>query len=137
MNRKIYIASGLKNYLRVLDLRDKLLKYDISLTYDWADVFRVHMEEQIATGKIIEEDLEKIAITEYQGVVDCEAFLMIMPGGRGAHVELGLAYAMKKHIIILYDDGIVGELIAFHKLPGVERCKTEAGAIKRLLEILS
>lgn len=134
MNRKIYIASGLANYKRVLDLRDKLIKYGIELTYDWAEVFKKNTEYAIDTGTSIKEDLVTIAAAEYKAVVDCELLLFVSPGGRGTHFELGVAYSNKKPIIIFYDDDC--EPLAFHLLPGIERVHFEDKAIQRILSIL-
>jgi nucleoside 2-deoxyribosyltransferase len=134
MNKHIYIASGLGNYQRVLRLRDKLSEYGIWLTYDWADAFRTHLEEQAATGKVIEENLEAIAKTELQAVKDCHLLILIAPGGRGSHFELGVAFVLDKPIVILYDNP--KDKVAFHTLPGIERFLDEELLIKKVLEIV-
>lgn len=123
MNKKIYIASSLKNYKRVIYLRDKLAEYGIWLTYDWADKLNS-----------TEESLREIAEIEYKAVLDCHLLFFVCPSGRGGHFELGLAYAKNKPIVLLRDDN---EPIAFYLLPGIELVYSEKEAIELILELLT
>jgi nucleoside 2-deoxyribosyltransferase len=129
MSKKIYIASGLKNYSRVLEFRDILLKYDINLTYDWASVYQQHLK----SGKVEEDNLEEIASKELQGVLKCDLFLFISPAGRGGHFELGLAYAKNKPIVFCQESD---DMIAFYTLPGIKVTKTTDETIDHILMIL-
>lgn len=132
MEHKIYIASGLKNYNRVIELRDKLKKYDIYLTYDWAQKYK----EDLESGKTeAEEDWVKIAEMEYAAILDrkCSLFLLVTPAGRGSHFELGTAYTQGLPIVLLNEskDGI-----AFYTLPGIKEFEKEEDSIKEVLSIL-
>ena len=135
MNKKIYIASGLKNYLRVIELRDKLAEHGVWLTYDWAEKYKNHLEYIVETGVSVQENLEEIAQEEYQGVLDCHLLLFVCPAGRGSHFELGVAYTNNKPIIILQDNHY--DPIAFYTLPGVKRYNDEEIALKRILELVT
>jgi nucleoside 2-deoxyribosyltransferase len=126
MSQRIYIASALKNYTRVLDLRDKLIERGFVLTYDWAK------EWQKVSGSGVPESDERmaeIAQLEYEGVRDCDVFLCVLPAGRGGHFELGVAYALGKCIVIL-DETSGKDKIAFHLLPRIQRQVNEEYAIK-------
>lgn len=129
MNKKIYIGSGLKNYCRVLALRDRLSEYGIELTYDWAEIIRQHKEKGVEEDQ---NEWQAIACAEYIGVVDAAAVVLICPAGRGGHFELGVAYARDIPIILIEDD----DPIAFYYLPNIQRFKDEDDAINRLVEIL-
>lgn len=135
MAKKIYIASGLKNYKRVLELRDKFAEHGITLTYDWAESYRHHIENIVETGVAQEENLQEIAENEYKGVVDCDLFFMMCPAGRGGHFELGVAYAHKKPIVICYEDHY--EPIAFYMLPEICGFHSEDNAVDYVLEVLA
>jgi hypothetical protein len=140
MNKKIYIASGLKNFRRVLELRDKLAEYGIWLTYDWAGDIQKHLENSAKSDmpfieflKNMPEDLGEIARLEHQAVLDCHLLLFITPAGRGSHFELGLAYGAHKPIILL---GEKNDPIAFYSLPGIESHSDENKAIRRIVELV-
>lgn len=132
MTKKIYIASGLKNYNRVLELRDRFIKYGITLTYDWAEVYKKHIESEFSSGQ--QENLEEIAMKEYQAVLDCDLFFMLYPAGRGGHFEFGVAFTKVKPIIILHDSHY--DPIAFNKLPGIHNFSSENDAINFALGVL-
>lgn len=130
MDKKIYIASGLKNYNAVLELRDKFAEHDINLSYDWAKVYKEHLENNQG-----EEKLQEIAELEYKGIKDCDVFFLLCPGGRGSHFELGVAYSLNKTIVLSYEEDY--DPIAFYMLPGIKGFLSEDNAIEYVLEILN
>lgn len=129
LNKKIYIAGSLKNKNKVLELRDRLEECGIWLTYDWAGIIKKNEELGIKEG---EKDWEDIVKKEQVGVKSAEALLFVCPGGRGSHVELGMAYVYGIPIVLIEDDNPV----AFYMLPGIERFKNEDDAIKRIVELV-
>lgn len=84
---KIYIASRLTNIDNVRLLRDELIKREHEITYDWTE----HGSLQHSP-----EQWKEVATKELQGVLDADVVIVIMPGGRGTHVELGAALAIKQ-----------------------------------------
>jgi hypothetical protein len=96
---KFYIASGLENgsngvYARVKEIVERLGHV---VTYDWS----VH-------GAVWSEGVERIrevAIDEMCGVYEADVVLVVLPGGRGTHVELGMALAWNKPVILWSADG--------------------------------
>lgn len=134
MNKKIYVASGLNNYQQVLNIRDKFAEHGVTLTYDWAETYRRHVNE-LEQGNEQKENLHEIAAKEYEGVVNCDVFLMLCPAGRGGHFELGTAYAHKKPIVISCEDNY--DPIAFYTLPGITCFHSEENAFDFVLEVLT
>lgn len=127
MSRNIYIASSLKNYSRVLQLRDKLVERGFTITYDWAQAWK----EAVESGNTRESDeqLRLVAQMEYAAVCDCSTLLCVLPSGRGGHFELGAAYALGKNIVIL-DETSGADKIAFHTMPAIRVHNKEEDAIK-------
>ena len=88
---KIYVASSLYNKTNVKALYKYLAYLQCSITYDWTTHGGVNDEVS----------LKEIGLKEYQGVVDCDVLVMLMPARLGSHVELGIALALCKPIVII------------------------------------
>lgn len=133
-----YIATSLKNAEAHTEAR-KIFEGPISeasstprwhLTYDWT------------TGGKIEEDhlRPSIAIAEIEAVRQAWLLLMLVPGGRGTHVELGAALALGKTIIIVSPseeeaNGQYGFPPVFYRHPLVHHARTHQQA-RDLAELL-
>lgn len=90
---KVYIATKLENNRKHNEVRDALSVVGVDLTYDWT----IH-------GPVWEEGVDRIrevSVLEMQGVAEADAVIVILPGGRGTHVELGMAIALDKPVYIL------------------------------------
>lgn len=90
----VYIASSVKNLERCKDIMDILAYTGWRSSYDWtrADQKKV-LDDAYYKTKLIDEELH--------GIKNADAFILVLPAGRGAHVELGYALAMNKKIFIL------------------------------------
>ena len=78
-----YIASGLENAPKVRELKAILDAAGCEHTYDWT----VH-------GSVQKEGAERIAAVaaaESRGVLEGLTIIVLLPGGRGTHTELGMA----------------------------------------------
>ena len=53
-------------------------------TYDWVK----NVSDDVAI-----EDMTEYAKLEKQGIVDSNVVIILLPAGRGAHIELGMAIA--------------------------------------------
>lgn len=107
-----YISSRLENHELVRKIRDELTAEGHTITHDWTILGPVR------------GDVEKIAAVareEVEGVAKADVFIMLLPGGRGAHVELGIALAHRKSILIWSPDakllGSGQETSAFYHHP--------------------
>lgn len=116
---KFYIASKLENHAEVNRVRDELVGLGHEQTYDWA----VH-------GPVYRDGLERvreIAVAEAKGVADADFVVVLWPGGRGTHVELGMALAAKKPVVLITPiDGhheASEETCAFYHHPQVVRAR--------------
>lgn len=99
---KIYVASGLANHLQVIRMQEVLVRHGWTISFDWAEAHR----QELASGKkLTPEEKRELANNMIQGVRDAHAFLLVCPGKRGAHVELGIAIAAgDKPIVVLSTD---------------------------------
>lgn len=91
MKKKIYIATKLENAREHNEIRDMLREYRIGITYDWT----THGSVQGQGHAVIQD----VALNEAQGVRDADLVLVLWPGGRGTHAELGMALALNKPVI--------------------------------------
>lgn len=117
---KFYIATKLENHAAHNELMNTLVNHGCTCTYDWT-----------THGPVFKEGLERIrhvAEKEYQGVMDADVVIVLWPGGRGTHVELGMAIAAGKQCHIVTDvDGhheASAESCAFYHHPAVRLHRT-------------
>lgn len=99
---KYYIASSLKNVEQVRSLRDALNARGWEHTYDWT----VH-------GSVagLGEDVFKItAEDESVGVIEADVVIVLLPGGRGTHTELGMVLGTTLLAMALQVAGIAAEV---------------------------
>jgi hypothetical protein len=110
---KFYIATGLENHAAHNNVRDRLTALGHELTYDWT----VHGPVWRSGVDVI----RKTAIAERRGVEDADFVVVLLPGGRGTHAELGMALALRKPVIIWASDdsqfGAVPQTCAFYHDP--------------------
>ncbi len=123
----IYIASRLENAAQVRALRDALAPHGVHLTYDWT----THGSVQRAGVARMRE----VAQQETAGVRHARVLVALLPGGRGTHVEIGIALGLLIPVLL------VGEQpgpydCAFYHHPLVERVAPEA-VERRVLELLT
>lgn len=85
---KFYLASGLENRKLVQYVRDRLLQAGHHQTYDWTK------NERATT----EATLRDIGTAEWKAVMESDVVLVLLPGGKGTHTELGIALGMQKEI---------------------------------------
>lgn len=89
---KFYIASRLENAEQVRCLAKILKMWGWEHTYDWTEHGSVQTEG--------ETRIREVAQKEIQGVKDADVVIVLLPGGRGTHVELGAAIALSKPVFI-------------------------------------
>jgi hypothetical protein len=78
---RFYIASGLENAETVQRVASVLRAAGHTQTFDWTEYGH-------GGG---EENLPYIAKNEARGVASADMLIVLLPGGRGTHVELGIA----------------------------------------------
>lgn len=112
---KFYIGSGLKNCELVNYVSEKLVKIGWKHTYNWA---------KNVTGRETLEDLIQFSKLEQQAINDSDVVIIILPAGRGTHVELGMALALNKKIYLCATDSqtfAIENTVNFYQLPNITR----------------
>ncbi len=87
---RFYIATKLERADDHNVVRDALHDIGHRITYDWT----VHGSVKNDGVKRIAE----VAVLEKQGVLDADYVVVLLPGGRGTHAELGMALAANKPV---------------------------------------
>ena len=118
-----YIATSLDNWRAHNALRDALdQNQGWECTYDWT----VH-------GSVQQDGVDRIrevAVLESNGVHDADFVVGILPGGRGTHVELGIAIGASIPVILLVTPEHTAahpHTCAFYHHPGVRIIHLGAG----------
>jgi nucleoside 2-deoxyribosyltransferase len=87
---KFYIASSLQNKENVQYVAAHLKACGFIHTYDWT------INEGVDTA----ERLKEVGEAERQGVEKADILVLLLPGGKGTHVELGMALAQYKRVYL-------------------------------------
>lgn len=87
---KFYIASGLQNKENVQYVAAHLKACGLTHTYDWTQNDRSDSFEEL---KIIGE-------AERTGVLEADFLIVLLPGGKGTHTELGIALGHHKRVYL-------------------------------------
>lgn len=110
-----YVGSGMKNCELVNCYAEKLIEKGWYQTYDWVK----NVNEDVSI-----DDMREYAKLEKQGVADADVVIIILPAGRGAHIELGMALALGKKLFLCAqkeDEFSLENTVAFYELPSVEK----------------
>jgi len=115
-----YIASKLENHAQVNALRDQLMKLGHTQTYDWT-----HHGPVFASGL---HRVREVSVMESNGVRQADFVVVLWPGGRGTHVEMGMALGLGKTVVFISEDErhheATTETCAFYHHPLVRRYRS-------------
>lgn len=123
---KFYIASSFTNKDNVRYVSDKLKHNGYLHTYDWT------INERAASLT----DLREIGQQEKAAIIDADFIVVILPAGKGSHIELGIALGYGKKIYLYSPNEEVNNFettSTFYHLPEVEII---IGTIDDLINIL-
>lgn len=112
---KFYIGSGFKNVELVNEFSKKLQNHGWEHTYNWA--------ENLKENETI-EDLIEYSKLEQKGIEEADVVIIILPAGRGTHIELGMAIALKKKIYLYSskkEEFDIENTVNFYQLPSIEK----------------
>ena len=87
---KFYIASSFKNINQVRNLSAKLQSKGFVQTYDWTQNGRASSYEE----------LQQVGQEEKQAVANSDFLVILLPAGKGSHIEFGIALGLGKRIYI-------------------------------------
>lgn len=130
----IYVASGLENRARAAMLISCIEDCGHRITYDWTkhgDVRDKGEDAMCAT-----------ACNEVEGVANAELLIVLLPGGKGTHTELGIALATRAHKRIWMwseDTAVFGggsATCVFYHHPAIERLSCSFEALQEKIRLL-
>ena len=108
-----YIGSGMKN-CKLVDYYAKVLNENgWNQTYNWVE----NVNDDVSI-----EDMTVYAKLESQGIIDSDVVIILLPAGRGAHIELGRALALNKKIFLCSakkEEFSIENTVAFYGLPNI------------------
>jgi hypothetical protein len=110
-----YIASSFKNIQQVRYVSEQLKEKGFTQTYDWT------RNERAASL----EDLERIGQEEKSAVMASDMIVVLLPAGKGSHIEMGIALGLRKKVFLYSPSDEMrnlAETSTFYHLPEVERC---------------
>lgn len=90
---RVYLASTLTNAKAVRELGQYFRGCGWEITYDWTAHGGVHEEKQ----------LHAVAESERSGVLAADVVVVLLPGGRGTHTELGIALGAQIPVLLVGD----------------------------------
>jgi hypothetical protein len=126
---KFYIASGFKNKQIVKTLAINIqLAHGWELTYDWT---------QNDTA-LTEETLADIGIKEFEAVKNSDVILVVLPGGKGCHTEMGIALGSNKQVILFDPDRTLSNMhnaTTFYFLPQIKHWNGEISELNSIIQL--
>lgn len=126
---KFYVASSFRNIGAVNFVTKQLVNNGYVHTYDWTKNAQAREEKTFTF-----EDLKEIGQNEKDAVIESDFIVVILPGGKGTHIELGIALGLGKKIFLYSPDGAINHFettSTFYHLPEVEKCY---GTLDELVE---
>lgn len=112
--KKFYVASSFKNINTVRYVSNELISKGYIQTYDWTQ------NEKASTV----EDLKEIGQQERNAVLEADFIIVLLPAGKGSHIELGIALAQRKRIYLYSQNDEVNRFettSTFYHLSEVEK----------------
>lgn len=118
-----YIASGVENAARVNEAAAVLTKLGHRRTYNWT------LDGSVKGGAV--QKKQSVARLACDGVLSASLFVLLLPGAKGTHAELGMALAKASLVssemrVLVWSetsgpfDGTDGFCVFYHH-PAVER----------------
>lgn len=118
--KRFYVASSVKNVENVRYVAQNLERKGYVNTYDWTRILEARDEKTLTF-----EDLGDIGRKERDGLLNADVVVILLPGGKGTHVEMGIAIGQAKRIILHSPDEAINNFettSTFYHLPEVEKC---------------
>ena len=78
------------------------MAHEHKLTYDWT----LHG----SVKSVSKRRLQEVSLKELSGIASADWVIVLLPGGKGTHVELGFAIGRGKNVILHSEDDALFEL---------------------------
>lgn len=124
---KFYIASSFMNIVKVRQVSGHLKDKGFIHTYDWTQ------NERAATLEVLKVIGEK----ELSAIVEADFLIVMLPAGKGSHIEFGIALGQGKKIYLFsenHDIDNIESTSTFYHLDNVEKI---SGTIEELVKRVS
>ena len=121
-----YIASSFSNKQAVRQVSEELKSKGFVHTYDWTKNERASSFEQLSKEGNFEKD----------AVMKADFMIVLLPAGKGSHIEFGIALGQGKPIYLYSSDEEVNNFdttSTFYHLPQV---KIVVGTINNLIQTI-
>ncbi|WP_079479074.1 group-specific protein [Halobacillus salinus] len=121
--KKFYVASSFQNKDKVRYVQEELKRQGFAQTYDWT------RNERASTSN----DLRAIGNLEKEAVTEADFLIVLLPAGKGSHIEFGIALGLGKKIFLHAPDGQMDDsdtTTTFYHVPEVEPC---TGSVDELI----
>lgn len=121
---KFYIASSFSNADNVRSVSKELAEKGFFHTYDWTR--NGHVADPL--------ELARIGLLEKRAVIDSDIVIILLPAGKGSHIEMGIAIGTGKKVVLYSIDKSIYDVdltSTFYHLPEVERV---VGSLDDLIE---
>lgn len=126
--QKYYIASSFTNIDKVREVSRLLQDIGFIQTYDWT------RNERAATL----EDLKEIGSKELSAVLEADFLIVLLPAGKGSHIEFGIALGQGKKIFLFSENDDIDNFettTTFYHLDSVEKIMGTIGdLVKRVTQ---
>ena len=99
---KFYVATSTERIPSHNQIRDDLKKWGYEITYDWTTHGSVRH-----TSK---ERLQEVAHAEFGAILNADFVVVLLPGGKGTHAELGFSIASKKKVFLHSENPMAFEM---------------------------
>jgi hypothetical protein len=129
MPKRFYLATRKDRGIEAQVIVDALNAHGWERTFAWTDQDTVDTEEYAKT-----------AVAELAGVREADVLIVLLPGGYGTHVEIGVALALGKPVVLHATDRTTLETpypCVFHYHPGVKLLVSEPLDIDALLTVMT
>ncbi|MCU9613165.1 group-specific protein [Caldibacillus lycopersici] len=113
--KKFYVASSFKNIDKVRYVSNELISKGYIQTYDWTQ------NERASTV----EELKEIGQQERNAVLEADFIIVLLPAGKGSHIEFGIALGQGKRIYLYSPNDEINKFettSTFYHLSEIEKC---------------
>jgi len=118
--RRFYVASSFSNIVNVRYVAQTLEDKGYINAYDWTQ----NASARDASPTTL-ADMRSIGQHEKDAVIGADVVVILLPGGKSTHVELGIAIAQNKRTILHSPGDVINNLettSTFYHLPELEKC---------------
>ncbi|WP_246055221.1 nucleoside 2-deoxyribosyltransferase [Pseudalkalibacillus caeni] len=125
-NIKFYIASSFKNIDNVRYVNRKLQEKGFIQTYDWT------INENVTSL----EELQAIGRLEKEAILEADFVVVLLPAGKGSHIELGIALGTGKKIYLYSPNKEIDNIETTSTFYHLEEVEKYIGTVDGLLNFI-